>query len=61
MAIDPAQKGALTKAKRTTTGRTSFVEARKPGTLGDYYSRCALTNGTSVRKGRAQYVAPRVP
>jgi len=52
-------KGALTKAKNTVTGRRARVDSRKPLVTGDYYDRCAVTDGTPIRKGRAQYLAAR--
>jgi len=61
MAIDPLHKGAETKAKNTVTGRVARIESRKPAVAGDYYDRCAVASGTSIRKGRAAYIAPRNP
>jgi len=61
MAINPLHKGALTVGKQTVTGRAERIESRKPLVAGDYYDRCAVSSGSSVRKGRAAYIANRNP
>jgi len=59
MAISSTHHGAETVGQRTVTGRSAFIEAKKPAVPGTFYNRCAVTGGVAIRKGRPQYTNPR--